>query len=146
MLLRMGALKDLWRSERGLVTVALIVCATVLCCLMMLTSQQWVDFIKWVFVVYVTGKTVTGTVGLVKAGTAQPVIPDDESRIPDNAGIFGAQMGAEFPPEAVDSDAASVYQVPPWQDQQASVRSGQPSNVLKIDPSHPPLPTTERKE
>lgn len=63
----MGAIGDLWKSERGLISVALIIAATVLSALGMLTVQQWLDYTKWIFVTYAAAKTITGSVLLAGA-------------------------------------------------------------------------------
>jgi hypothetical protein len=62
------AIVDLWKSERGLIAVALILAATVLTALSVLTPErwdQWSTFVKWIFVTYTAGKTITGAVSLV---------------------------------------------------------------------------------
>jgi hypothetical protein len=61
----MGAITDLLRSERGLVAIALIAATTVLCGLHVATIDQWLTYTKWIFVTYVAGKTVTGSVAMV---------------------------------------------------------------------------------
>lgn len=63
----MGAITDLWKSERGLIAVALIAAATALCGLSVITVQQWLDYTKWIFVTYAAAKTITGSVGIVAA-------------------------------------------------------------------------------
>lgn len=65
----MGAILDLWKSERGLIAVALIVAATTLCGLGIIAVDQWLDYTKWIFVTYAAAKTVTGAVGIA---TSQP--------------------------------------------------------------------------
>ncbi len=68
----MGAIKDLWASERGLLCLAIIVAATVLRGLAMMTTDQWIELVKWVFVTYAAAKTVTGAFQIAKGGTADP--------------------------------------------------------------------------
>lgn len=82
----MGALKDLWQSERGLVAVLLIVACTVLAALGRLTVEVWTEYTRWIFVAYAAAKTVTGSVEIIKGpaavvadGQAPPPIP---GRIP----------------------------------------------------------------
>jgi hypothetical protein len=58
----MGAIKDLFESERGLVAVVLAAGATVLLGIGRLTTDQWTAYTQWIFTVYVAGKTVTGAV------------------------------------------------------------------------------------
>jgi hypothetical protein len=70
MLAVMGALKDLWQSERGLVAIALIAATTVLTVTGYITSTQWLEYTKWVFVTYVAAKTVTGAVAIATNPTA----------------------------------------------------------------------------
>lgn len=74
----MGAILDLWKSERGLVAIALIAAATAGLLTTHLTTEQWLDYTRWIFVTYVAAKTVTGAVGLVTssnsgAATTPPV-------------------------------------------------------------------------
>lgn len=63
----MGAIKDLWQSERGLVGIALIAAATVLCGLATITPDQWLEYTKWIFVTYAAAKTITGSVAIATA-------------------------------------------------------------------------------
>jgi hypothetical protein len=67
----MGALTDLWKSERGLLTALILIGASILAGVAILTAEQWMDFTKFIFVTYVSGKTVTGAVSIWK-GTPDP--------------------------------------------------------------------------
>lgn len=70
----MGALKNLWNSERGLVAIALAVASTIMVVTGLMTIDQWVDYTKWVFLTYAAAKTVTGTADLInKANVAKSV-------------------------------------------------------------------------
>lgn len=69
----MSALVSFWNSERGLLAVVLIVCATVLAALSAITAEQWLDYSKWIFTAYVAGKTATGVVEALKSS------PSDKS-------------------------------------------------------------------
>jgi hypothetical protein len=60
----MGALKDLFSSERGFFALVLVIAATVLTGLHDMTIDQWQSFATWVFGIYVGGKTITSAVGL----------------------------------------------------------------------------------
>lgn len=80
----MGAIADLWSSERGLVAVALIIAATVLTALRVLTTEQWVSYTEWIFVTYAASKTVTGSVAIMKSGVSTGT-PSKDS--PATAGI-----------------------------------------------------------
>jgi hypothetical protein len=67
----MGAITDLWKSERGLLTILIIIAATVLTALGNMTIEMWKEMTLYIFGIYVAGKTVTGAVGLFK-GTLSP--------------------------------------------------------------------------
>lgn len=71
----MGAITDIWKSERGLITVTLIAAATVLCGFAIIPVQQWLDYTKWIFVTYVAAKTVTGAVGIVSTNPKPEGLP-----------------------------------------------------------------------
>ena len=72
MLLPMGAIKDLFESERGLVAVVLAAGATVLLGIGRLTTDQWTAYTQWIFTVYVAGKTVTGAVTSLSTKATAP--------------------------------------------------------------------------
>lgn len=71
----MGALTDLWKSERGLLAVLLVATAGVLAGLGKMTTSEWTEFAKWIFITYTAGKTVTGAFQIAKGGTADPERP-----------------------------------------------------------------------
>lgn len=66
----MGALGDLWRSERGLLAVLVIVAASVLVGLGAMPVAEWQTFVTGVFVAYAAGKTITGAVQIVASKPA----------------------------------------------------------------------------
>jgi hypothetical protein len=66
----MGALTDLWKSERGLLCLVIIVAATVLTGLERMTVEQWTTFVELIFGTYVVGKTATGIVQ-IRSGSAE---------------------------------------------------------------------------
>lgn len=61
----MGAITNLWRSERGILAVLLVISATVLASLNRMSIDAWRDFSLYVFGIYATTRTVTGAVDLV---------------------------------------------------------------------------------
>jgi hypothetical protein len=69
----MGALIDLWKSERGLVAIALIAACTVLCVVNRITVDQWLEYTKFVFVAYAAAKTVTATAAILKTAPGPSV-------------------------------------------------------------------------
>ena len=76
MLAAMGALKDLWQSERGLVTIVLLAAATVLVITGNIVPEQWMGYTKWAYLAYIASKTVTGAVQIAtSAPAAEPTAP-----------------------------------------------------------------------
>lgn len=71
----MGALTDLWKSERGLIALVLIIASTVLCAIHVLTMDQWVNYTEWIFGMYAAAKTITTSV----ATAASAVAPSAQS-------------------------------------------------------------------
>ena len=71
----LGAIGDLWKSERGLLAVLLVITAAILAGLGNMTTTEWTDFSKWIFITYAAGKTVTGAFQIAKGGTADPERP-----------------------------------------------------------------------
>lgn len=71
----LGAIGDIWKSERGLLAVLLVATAAILAGLGNMTSTEWTDFSKWIFITYAAGKTVTGAFSIAKGGTADPERP-----------------------------------------------------------------------
>ena len=67
----MGAITDLWKSERGLLAVLIIVAASVLAGLGKMTIDGWQTFVTGIFITYAAGKTVTGAVAILR-GSADP--------------------------------------------------------------------------
>ena len=91
----LGAIGDLWKSERGLLAVLLVATAAILAGLGNMTTAEWTDFSKWIFITYAAGKTVTGAIQIAKGGTADPERPApaapapvavDASPAPDDTG------------------------------------------------------------
>jgi hypothetical protein len=62
----MGAITDLWKSERGILAVLIIVAASVLAGLDKMTVSDWQTFVTGIFITYAAGKTVTGAVQILK--------------------------------------------------------------------------------
>jgi len=63
----MGAITDLFKSERGLFALAIVIGATVLTAIGKMTVDSWQTFVTSIFGIYVGGKTVTSAVALLKA-------------------------------------------------------------------------------
>lgn len=68
----MGAITDLWKSERGLLCVVIIIAATVLVALSKMAVADWQSFVMVIFGTYVGGKTVTSVVETIKGPAPQP--------------------------------------------------------------------------
>ncbi len=100
----MGAILDLWKSERGLVAIALIAAATVMNVVGRITTDQWIQFTQWIFVTYAASKTVTGTVAMLTSPTPDParapVSPRDVARGGAPIAVVKAPAGDAPPPTA----------------------------------------------
>jgi hypothetical protein len=72
----MGAITDLWKSERGFLAVLIIIAASVLAGLGKMTIDSWQTFVTGIFVAYATGKTITGTVAIIKGGADPALTPE----------------------------------------------------------------------
>lgn len=70
----MGAIADIWHSERGLIALAIIVAATVLAALGRMSIGDWQTFVLGVFIAYAAGKTATGVASIIK-GVPDPIPP-----------------------------------------------------------------------
>lgn len=71
----MGALTDLWKSERGLIAALLIVAATVLAAMGQMTFAEWREYTLYIFGTYAVAKTVTGAMQIWKGS---PDVTADE--------------------------------------------------------------------
>lgn len=67
----MGALSNLWNSEKGILAVLIIIGATVLAALGHMAIDQWTGFVELIFGLYIGGKTLQG-VGAAVAGALRP--------------------------------------------------------------------------
>lgn len=77
----MGAIADIWKSERGLVVLVLTACTTLFVGLGRMTIDQWLEFEKWLSIAYIGSKTLTGSVETITEGkkttaTADAVVAD----------------------------------------------------------------------
>lgn len=76
----MDGIKNLINSEKGLVGLLLIAGVTVLAALDKVSFDAWQNYTKWIFLIYVGGKTVQGAVSTmsdakVAAATAKASTP-----------------------------------------------------------------------
>jgi hypothetical protein len=111
----MGALKDLWQSERGLVAVALIIATTALYGTGHLSVEQWTDMTKWIFVTYVAAKTVTGAVAMATkpSSPAPPPVDDDLlNRILQFVSLLGRPGSSSAPSSAPGPSPDHVVESP----------------------------------
>lgn len=58
----MGAITDLWKSERGMVCIVSLALVTVTFNLGQITSEQWESLLKWIIGGYTAAKTVSSVV------------------------------------------------------------------------------------
>lgn len=76
----MGALTDLWKSERGLIASLLIIAVTVLAALGKVTFAEWREYTLYIFGTYAVLKTITGTTAIIK-GTTDPAAEAKPTRV-----------------------------------------------------------------
>jgi len=77
----MGALTDLWRSERGLLAVLIIIAASVLAGLGSMPVAEWQTFVTGIFVAYAAGKTLTGAVEILKGKPADSAPKAEDAKV-----------------------------------------------------------------
>lgn len=77
----MGALTDLWRSERGLLAVLIIIAASVLAGLGSMPVAEWQTFVTTIFVAYAAGKTLTGAVEILKGKPADSALKGEDAKV-----------------------------------------------------------------
>lgn len=85
----MGAIADIWKSERGLICVAILICATVLVVTGHLPIDGWTKIVMVVAASYMISKGATGVASIVKGSTpdasdvsADPDLPKDTPKLP----------------------------------------------------------------
>lgn len=61
----LGAFTGLFNSEKALAGGVLIVCATILAAMGQMSVADWQDYTKWIFGIYVFGKTTQGAVATI---------------------------------------------------------------------------------
>ena len=103
----MDALKDLFKSERGIIGLALLIGATVLTAIGKMPLERWEHFSALVFGIYVAGKSATGVAAAITAGkiaVAHQAI----------ASAYGPVDADDIAPEggAVAADSTTVDTVP----------------------------------
>ena len=83
----MGAVADLWRSERGLLCLVILLAATVLAALGTLPVAEWKSLIMYVYGTYVVGKTATGAIEVWKGrkATTDSPVADQGTEAPAGA-------------------------------------------------------------
>ncbi len=82
----MGAITDIWHSERGLICVLILITATILCAIGRMTVDQWTTTVQWTFGTYVVGKTATGIMESVKNKPPSPPDPK-QSPVTNNTNV-----------------------------------------------------------
>lgn len=71
-MIALGALKNLLNSEKAFAGGVLIICATVLVAVGDMSISDWQDYTKWIFGIYVFGKTTQGAVASVVGKASSP--------------------------------------------------------------------------
>lgn len=68
----MGALLNLWNSERGLVAIAAVIAATVMVFTGHMTMDKWQEFTTWILTTYIAAKTATGIATAISPNAQKP--------------------------------------------------------------------------
>jgi uncharacterized membrane protein YbhN (UPF0104 family) len=79
-----SGVSDLLKSERGVFCIFALLCATVLAAFQQLTTDQWLEFTKWLTAFLVASKTVTTAVETF--ALKKPQIPKAETVTPEPQG------------------------------------------------------------
>lgn len=67
---------DIFKSERGVFTLLVLIMVTILTALGKVTADQWIEFTKWLTVAFISGKTISHAVETMKPGQqAQAPLP-----------------------------------------------------------------------
>lgn len=66
---------DLVASEHGVFCLVLVLAATLLAALRIITGQDWITFAQWIGVTLVASKTITSSVMALKSSSAQTTPP-----------------------------------------------------------------------
>ena len=81
-----GAIADLWRSERGLLCLVILLAATILAALNVLPVGEWKSLVLYVYGTYVVGKTATGVIEVWKGGKPTTDSPASDTTAPPTGG------------------------------------------------------------
>ncbi len=68
----MGAFKDLWESERGMLAILIILAASAFVLTGKMPVASWETFVMVIFGTYAAGKTITTAVETIKGPAPQP--------------------------------------------------------------------------
>jgi len=108
----MGAITDLLKSERGILALALIAAATVLCGLHQMTTDQWTTVVQWVFVTYAAAKTITGAAQIVTS-SQKPNSDRLDALFQAVVSHLGSHLSPPPPPTVATAAAAAAQPPPP---------------------------------
>jgi len=102
----MQALKDMFKSERGVFALALIAAATTLCAIDKMTIDAWREMALYVFGIYVGGKTISGTAAALASARREVPVVVAPSPAPVDA-PKPADAAADAPVEDAPKSAAT---------------------------------------
>jgi len=71
----MQGLKDLFASERGVFCITILLAATALAGLKIISGADWLTFAKWLAVTLVISKTATGAIETMTATSTKEATP-----------------------------------------------------------------------
>ena len=68
----MTGIGDIFKSERGVFTLLVLIMVTILTAIGKVTADQWIEFTKWLTVAFISGKTISHAVETMKPQTSSP--------------------------------------------------------------------------
>jgi hypothetical protein len=66
----MAGFNDIFKSERGVFTLLVLIMVTILTAIGKVTADQWIEFTKWLTVAFISGKTISHAVETMKPATS----------------------------------------------------------------------------
>ena len=71
----MSGFNDIFKSERGVFTLLILILVTGLTAIGKISADQWIEFTKWLTVAFISGKTISHAVETLKPQTPTPQTP-----------------------------------------------------------------------
>ena len=63
---------DIFKSERGVFALLVLIMVTILTAIGKVTADQWIEFTKWLSIAFISGKTISHAVETMKTPAPEP--------------------------------------------------------------------------